>query len=303
MPAEIDDVYAAIEESARLLNVACTRDKVVPILSAYEDALAEAVIVFSMATDDRHKAELDYSLTVAPEHGDPYDLAVSNGFIAATDHPVGALLSDITERCAIRSYGIDCGVVGGFKKTWVMFPLNDLQGLAKLADIPSMPSGLAENAGVFARLGLADHVTMIGIDYLGRSTNVYFGRLPAGCLEPEGILSMLGEIGLPAPSEQALEFIQGSFSIYITLNWDTSKIERICFAVITPDPTALPAQLEPELGRFARNAPHVLAGERILVYGTTLSHSEEYFKLGSYYQMPPKTWQQLQAFDAIEDRA
>ncbi|HET8662643.1 MAG TPA: aromatic prenyltransferase [Micromonosporaceae bacterium] len=301
--AGVEDVYSAIEEAARLLDVACSRDKVWPVLTAYEDALAGAVVVFSMATGERSTGELDYTVTVPLEHGDPYARALSNGFVAETDHPVGALLSDVQGRCPIRGYAIDCGVVGGFKKTYAFFPLDNLQTLSTLADIPSMPRALVESAGPFARRGLDDKVTMMGIDYQHRTMNVYFGRFPAECLEPATVLSMLREIGLPEPDEQMLEFIRKSFSIYTTLSWDSLKVERICFAVITQDPMALPARIKPEIAKFAKSAPHAYAGERILVYGSTLSPNGEYYKLGSYYQMAPETWKLLQTSGAIQDRA
>ncbi|HZN19834.1 MAG TPA: aromatic prenyltransferase [Micromonosporaceae bacterium] len=300
--AKAEDVYSAMEESARLLDVACSRDKVWPVLTAYEDALAGAVIVFSMATSERHAGELDYTITVPLGDSDPYAVALSNGLTAETDHPVGALLADIRQQCPIRGYAIDCGVVGGFKKTYAFFPLDDLQGLSKLADIPSMPRALAENASCFARYGLDDKVTMVGIDYQKKTMNVYFGRFPAECLDPKTVLSMLGEIGLPELDEQLLEFVQKSFSIYITVGWDSPKIDRICFAVITPDSTALPARVEPELGHFAKSSPYAYDGERILVYGATLSPDGVYYKLGSYYQMAPETWKLLQTSGAIQDR-
>jgi hypothetical protein len=300
---QLEDVYSAIEESARLLDVACSRDEVWPILTAYEDALAEAVIVFSMASGKRHQEELDYTIMAPSGNRDPYAFALSNGFAAETDHPVGTLLSDIQRRCAIRGYGLDCGVVGGFKKAYAFFPLDDPEGLSKLADIPSMPRSLAENASSLARHGLDDKITFVGIDYENRTMNLYFHGFPAECLEPEGILSMLREIGLPEPTEQMLAFIQKSFAIYPTLSWDSSKIERICFAVITTDPMEFPARIEPEIGKFARNAPYAYAGERVLVYGSTLSSSGEYHKLGSYYQTAPEMRKLMAAFNAIEDRA
>jgi aromatic prenyltransferase Orf2 len=298
--AEVEDVYSAIEESARLLDVACSRDKVWPILTAYRDALAEAVIVFAMAAG-RHAGELDYSISVPSGHGDPYALALSNGFAAETDHPVGALLSGIRERCPVSMYAIDGGVADGFKKTYAFFPTNDLQRVSKLAGIPSMPRSLAENASFFGGHGL-DEVTMTSIDYQHRTVNLYFGDLSAECLEPKAILSMLREIGLPEPSEQVLEFAQKSFAIYPTLSWDSSKIERICFAVITTDPTALPARIEPGIAQFARSAPYAYAGERTLVYGITFSPGEVYYKLGAYYQINSHTRKLVKAFDAIKDQ-
>lgn len=301
--AEVERVYSAMEESARLLDIACSRDKIWPILTAYNEVLAEAVIVFSMASG-RHATELDFSISVPSGHGDPYDIALSNGLTAETDHPVGAFLSDNQKWCPVGMYAIDGEVTSGFKKTYAFFPTNDLQGLAKLVDIPSMPYGVAENANLFARYGL-DKVQMTSADYKARTVNLYFGNLSAEFLEPEAVLSMLREMGLQEPGELGLEFAKRSFAVYPTLSWDSSKIERMCFAVITTDPTILPTRAEPEItqfSKFANNAPYAYAGERrTLVYGLTLSPSEEYYKLGSYYQISDHQRKLLKAFDALKD--
>jgi len=301
--AEVERVYSAIEESAQLLDVACSRDKTLPVLNAYQDVLAQAVIVFAME-NGRHAAELDFSLSVPAGHGDPYATALSNDLTAQTDHPVGALLSDTQERCPLGMYGIDSGVTGGFKKAYVFFPKNDLQGLSKIADIPSMPRSVAENASLFARYGL-DKVQMTSADYKQRTVNLYFGDLSAEFLEPEAILSMLREMGLQAPGEQALEFAKRSFAVYPTLSWDSSKIERICFAVITTDPAILPARTESDttqFSKFAINAPCAYVGERrALVYGLTLSPDEEYYKLGAYYQISDMQRELMKTFDALKD--
>jgi Aromatic prenyltransferase Orf2 len=286
--AEMKDVYSAIEESARLVGAACSRDKVWPILTAYGDALRESGIVFSVQTGERYAGELEYTMQVPPGIDDPYAHALSNGFVAETDHPVGALLSDIQERISIDIYGVDCGVVGGFKKIYALFP-RDLQGVPKLADISSMPRALAENAGFFARHGL-DDAALIGIDYQRRTMNVYF-QLPAeGGLEPKNILSMLREIGLPEPDGRMLEFACKSYRIYATLSWDSSKIQRISFA---PPPrrsldlSALPARLEPEIEQFMKGAPYTYAGERICTSVVKWSPDGECLDLGAYYQISP----------------
>lgn len=62
--AEVERVYSAMEESAGLLDVACSREKIQPILTAFQDVLADGVIVFSMASG-RHATELDFSISVA----------------------------------------------------------------------------------------------------------------------------------------------------------------------------------------------------------------------------------------------
>ncbi|MFI9581852.1 aromatic prenyltransferase [Streptomyces sp. NPDC052236] len=299
--AELASLYSAIEESAGLLDIACSRARVWPILTAYGDAVPRAMIAFRVATDARHEKEFDCRISL-PKDIDPYSRALSEGLITETGHPVGALLSDIQERCPIDSYGIDFGVVGGFKKIWVFFPEDDLQKLASLVGIPSMPRSLEENAGFFARHGLEDRVGLIGIDYHARTVNVYFGDLPGACLEPKSILSMHRDIGLPDPSEQMLKFCEQAFGIYTTLSWDSPKIKRISFSVITPDPMALPARLGPKIEQFVRSVPYG-ADDPKMVHAAVTSTGEEYYKLQSYYRWRPRKVNLMSSVDSAKDPA
>jgi hypothetical protein len=292
-------LYSVIEESAGLLGVACSRDRVLPILTAYGDGLAEAVVAFRVATG-RHAGELDCRFTIPPGV-DPYARAVSNGFTPQTDHPAGALLSDIGAHCPVDSYGIDFGVVGGFKKIWAVLSRGDLQDMAKLAAIPSMPPGLGANADFFARHRLGDKAGLIGIDYRHRTVNVYFGEQPAECFEPATIRSMIREVDQADPSEQMLTLAQQGFGIYVTLNWDSPKIERICFAVATPDPAQLPVPLDPNIERFVRHVQRSEAGRKF-VYAVASSPDGEYYKLQSYYRWRPSVLDIMQLSDgAIKD--
>jgi hypothetical protein len=301
--AEVERVYTAMEESAGLLDVACSREEIWPILTAFEDVLADSVIVFSMASG-RHATELDFSISVPADHGDPYAAALASGAIPETDHPVGSLLADTQKALPVSMFAIDGEVTSGFKKTYAFFPTHDMPGLAQLIDIPSMPPSVAENAGLFARYGL-DKVQMISLDYKKRQVNLYFSNLNPEFLESGPVLSMAREMGLHLPVEKGLAFARRSFAVYPTLSWDSGKIERLCFAVISTDPALAPAQDEADLAQFstyANNAPYAYAGEkRTLVYGLTLSPSEEYYKLGSYYQISDIQRKLLKAFDSLAD--
>jgi hypothetical protein len=286
--AEVAELYSTIAESSRLLNVDCSRDKVWPILSAYADAFAHpgAVVAFRVATALRQVGELDCRFRTHPDDRDPYAFALSNGFTTETDHPIGALLADVKGRCSIDGHGIDFGVVGGFKKIYTAFTPDDLQEASKLADIPSMPRSLAENVEFFARHGLDDRVGVLGIDYQNRTVNVYFNDVPAECFESKTILSTLRETGMAEPSEQMLKLGEKAFGLYVTLGWDSSKIERICYAVTTTDLTALPVPVEPEIEKFVESVPY--GGEdRKFVYGVALAPQGEYYKLESHYKWKP----------------
>lgn len=282
--SETTELYSTLEESARLLDVACSPDKVWPILNTYSEAFTQdsTVVAFRVATGVRHIGELDCRFMTYPKKQDPYALALSNGLTAATEHPVGALLSEIQAQLPVDSHAIDIGVVGGFKKIYAFFTPDDLQELSKLVGLPSMPRSLAENGEFFARYGLSDKVGVIGIDYQSRTVNVYFNDVPAECFEPKAIVSILDELGFAEPSEQMIKLGQEAFGLYVTLNWNSSRIERICFAVTTTDLKNLPVEIEPGIATFVNGVPYGGA-DRKFVYGVALAPEGEYYKLESHY--------------------
>jgi hypothetical protein len=287
-------LYSAIEESARLAGAAFSRDKVWPILAAYGDLITDGRIVFSVKTGERHAGELEYTVQVSPGADNPYAHALSNGLVAGTGQPIGALLSDIQARFPVNEYLIDCGVVSGFQKVYTIF--RGLQAMSKLASIPSIPPALVENADFFTRYGMHD-TAIIGIDYRHGTMNVYF-EVPAaisGNLEPKTIVSMLREGGFPEPNDRILEYACGSQKIYATLSWDSSKIQRLSFAPPAHrglDLSTLPVRLEPDNEQFMRGAPHTYPGELVGIATVKWSLDDECLDLGTVYQVSPA---QLQA--------
>ncbi|QJS99003.1 hypothetical protein G9272_44405 [Streptomyces asoensis] len=292
-----EDVYAAIEESARLAGTPCSRETVWPVLSAYEKALPQAGIVLSVSTVEHPPADLDYTITVPSGTVDPYAVAVANGFVTDTDHPAGTLLADIQARVPVTEHLIDCGVVSGFSKIYAHFPF-DLLGLSQLADIPSMPPALADNTDLFARHHLTD-VAMIGIDYQRKTVNLYFAHLPEEFRTAQNILELHRELGLPEPSGKMLEFAQKSFRVYVTLGWDSSRIERICYApspVRGWDPSHLPVPVEPEVEKFVNGSRRTYAGPPIVIAAVKWTADGQYLNLGPYCRLSPlmrKLLQQL----------
>lgn len=278
----VQALYSAIEEAAGLLEVEYARDEVLRILNLYGGDLAQAVVAFRVSTGARRAGELDCRFTV-PQDADPYELAVDNGLLEKTDHPVSRLLADIRENCPVDGYGIDFGVVKGFKKIWVVLPRTELQQVAKLAGIPSMPPSLGASLDFIARHGLGDTVGLLGIDYSNRTVNIYFGEPPAGGIAPESVRSMLREIDQAEPTEQVLQLGRQAFGVYVTLNWDSPVIERICFAVATTDPFGLSVELDDRIELFVRHVqradPHTK-----FVYAVASQPDGAYFKLQSYYR-------------------
>ncbi|MGW0885810.1 aromatic prenyltransferase [Streptomyces sp. NPDC002671] len=297
-----EELYSVIEESARLVDAPFSRDKVWPVLSAYRDGFGASGVIFSLQAGEKVE-ELEYTVQVSPGIEDPYACALSNGFATETDHPVSTLLSEIQALISGGEYYIDCGIVGGFKKIYANFP-HSTQKVSKLAELPSMPRAVAENADFFARYGL-DDVVLIGVDYKNRTMNLYFQLPPgtAGNLEPKTVLSMLRETKMHEPDEKMLAYAAKSYRVYTTLSWDSSDIHRISFG---PRPrrdmdlSSLPARLEPRLEEFMRATPHKYAGDLINASAAKWSHDNEFLDLAAYYQISPMHLEALKAAGEAE---
>ena len=90
-----------------------------------------------------------------------------------------------------------------------------------------------------------------------------------------------------------LSFIQDSFSVYPTFGWHSDMAERICFSSVSPDDTAYPVTTDHGISRFAKNAPYEYPGDRVLVYGPTITRTGVYHKLGVYFRRPESFWHDL----------
>ncbi|MFD8571738.1 aromatic prenyltransferase [Streptomyces sp. NPDC059639] len=284
-----EDVYATIEESARLLGVPCSRERIQPILTAYGKGLADAGMVLSVATGSNPTDDLDYTITVPAGKGpDPYAVALAEGFVTESDHPVAGLLEGLKAHTPINEYFIDGGIVSGFSKVYAHFPDNMLT-VAQLAAITSMPPSLADNADLFARHHM-DTVAMIGINYRSRTVNLYFAHLPDAFRTEENIRSLNRDLGLSEPQGQALEFAQRSFRSYVTLGWESSRIEKICYApapVRDWDPSALPVPLDPRIEKFVRNTRCAYSDRPFVIAALKWSPAGQHLNLGPYIRLSP----------------
>lgn len=282
MNEAVHALHSAIDEAAGLLEVDYERGDVLRILNLYGGELADAVVAFRVSTGEGRAGELDCRFTI-PDGLDPYQLAVDNGLLEKDGHPVSRLLAELSARCPVDGYGIDFGVVGGFKKIWAVLPRTQLQDVRTLAALPSMPRSLAASLDFIDRHGLGGTVGLLGVDYRHRTVNIYFGEPPAGGIAPESVRAMLREVDQAEPSEQMLRLGRQAFGVYVTLDWDSPAITRVCFAVATTDPASLPVQLDDRIRQFVRHVQRADPETRF-VYAVASQPDGEYYKLQSYYR-------------------
>jgi hypothetical protein len=127
--------------------------------------------------------------------------------------------------------------------------------------------------------------------------NVYFPRLPTECFEPRAIVSLHRDAGLPDPSDDFLSLTAKAFDIYATVSWDSPRIERLCFPVITPDPATLPVPIDPRFEKLADKVPFSTTDRRF-TYAATSSPDGESYKFSWFYQWQPRILDRMKTFDS-----
>lgn len=298
---ELADLYSAIEESARVLEVPYSQDKVRAVVTAYEDAIPNAPIAFKIGTGQRFSGEVDWRFSVPLGDVDPYTVALAHGLLESTDHPIASLLLEAVEQCNVSSYGIDFGAASGIKKMYVVFPPDDMEHLSTLRDLPSIPAAVAENYDIFIRHGMDGKlVPTFAIDYRHRTVNLYWNFMGphAVTLAPDDVRSVLRDMELPEPSAELLKLSEQAIGAYVTLSWDSSKVERFSFTILAKDPSDLPVPMEPEIEQFQAGFRHLADDDKFLYYVAVTSGGEEVYKYAQYYRSKPFVNQMLDSDSA-----
>lgn len=296
----IDEIYAAIEESAQLLGLPMEPAKVKSALIAFEDAFTESTVAFRIATGTRREQLFGYRYIKYRGDLDPLETAIAAGMVEPSDHPAARLFHEVKERLPVEGTGGDFEMGAGFQKIWCFFPSGRQQPLDEFAALESMPRAVGDNLGLLARYGLTS-ASLFAVDYTSHTLNIYFDGLPAGTFAPDRVRALTAELGIPEPTEAELDLCAKAFAVYFTFSWDSSEIDRACFPVLVPDPGQVPTTLGPTITRLANGVP--FAGvDRKCIYATTLSARGTYYKLEPFFHWKPELVNAMHLDGAPEQR-
>ena len=272
-----------IEKAAKIAEVGCNKDLVNKILNVYEEQFShpQVAVSFRTTTKPAEKRSLDVRYVDVWTSHDPYAMAIENGLLVKSGHPVDNLFYDIKSNFPIMGYGVDFGVLNGFAKIWMRIPTHLPVPIEKLQLIPSFPDSLKNYINLLSKYSM-DRIIMVGIDYIHKSTNIYFVKRYYGDLSTETVTSLISELGFPVPSNELIEECAHALFFYCTFTWDSPKIERLSFHRVAHDQSQVPVHLHPFLEKYSLNAP-ILGDKRKFMYTVALSPKGNYIKLESDY--------------------
>ncbi len=272
-----------IVKSAQIAEVSYDRSIINTVLEVFEKQFSnpQASVTFRTTTKDAEKRGLNVRYVDVWSPHDPFLMATENGLIAETGHPIDDLYPEIKAKCPIMGCGIDFGAAKGFEKIWPYFPPHMPVPIENVYSITSFPDSVKNSSYFFSKFGL-DKITLAGIDYPKRSTNIYFMTNSIGKFSTERVTEMINELGFRVPSSKLIALCTKAMLSYCTFTWDSPRIERLCFTILAHDPSEVPVHLHPVLENYTLRSP-VLGEKRKFIYCITLAHNGDYIKIENDY--------------------
>ncbi len=274
---------ADIEKAAKIAEVSYDKNVVDKLLKIYEEQFSNPQVSISFRTTTKavEKRSLDVRYVDVWTSHDPYSMAIENGLLVKTGHPVNDLFHEIQSNFPIMGYGVDFGASKGFSKIWMRIPTHMPVPIEKLHLISSFPASIKNYTSLLLKYSM-DRIIMVGIDYINKSTNIYFVKSNFGKLSTEIVTGIINELGFTLPTNDLIEECTNAVFFYCTFSWDTPIIERLSFQCIAHDPSTVPVHLHPFLKEYILNAP-ILGEKRKFMYTVALSPKGNYIKIENDY--------------------
>jgi len=277
---DLKQLYDDIIKTAQIADVPYNTDIIWRILNTYRDFFSGSSVAFRTTTKAKDKRGLNVRYIELGVPHDPYLIALSEGLIEKQGHPIDDLLSEIQSQYPILGYGVDFEVSYGLEKIWPFFP-HTPQLLEAICSLYCLPDGIRNYADYFARYDLAQ-VNVFALDYRHKSINLYFPMETPGLLPPHKIAAMIADLEFDVPPQEVLGYCSWANPVYYTFSWDSPRIERLCFAVVTPNLGDIPIHLDPLIERFTAQVPFA-GNARTFIYNITLARRGSYIKIENDY--------------------
>jgi len=243
----LTELASDIKLAAEIAGAPFQDEIVWALLKAYEPWFTNYAVAFRITTKPTPELNVRYQ-TLNPH--DPYAIALENGFLTRTDHPVHDVVWELQALRPDAGYLIDIGVTHGFEKIWGYFP--EPFSIEEICALDSMPQSLKDDLPLFKHYGL-NWVSAVGVDYLGNSTNPYFvkGAFPN---DADIAARFVVDAGFARPSDEENQHNGSAFVVYPTYTWDSGEIERLSYACVGSQ-AQVPTHWHPLIKKFAEQVP------------------------------------------------
>lgn len=263
-----DDLIAAAE----LTGVDYDEGILDRALQTHQEGFLRASVQIRTTSKPRPGRDLCFRYLDIESGVHPLDLDAPDVLSDDPDDVVQRWILAVRQRFGALGYGADFEVTRGLVKIWQFF--DRAWHPAQLGERLAMPACYAESVADLEALGLTA-VTIVAVDYLNRSLNLYFRPPHADVLR-----RACERLGFVPPSAAAEAHAAASGCIAFTYGWAAKKVDRICF--YAPNFTRESVYHAPELVRFATHAQAIVDDPRFII-GWSHGERGQYFKIEDDY--------------------
>ncbi|MFW9993978.1 MAG: aromatic prenyltransferase [Candidatus Odinarchaeota archaeon] len=277
---DLERLFNDIKSTSKIAGVTCNDDATWKVLNVFKEFYTGSAISIRTTTRpvDKRDVSARYVELGVPHDPDPYSIALAEGLLAKDGHLVHDLFDEIQARYTIAGYGIDLDARHGLSKIWpFIFPAP----VDTVCSLSSFPISIKNYAEHFQKFGL-NLFSLFAIDYLHRTSNVYFLIKNPKQATTTKVSRMLEDLDFMVPPQEILEYCCRAATIYYTFSWESDRVERICFGMVAPEPALVPSHLHPLMRRFTARAP-MQSTKRMFIYSIAFSQNGYLIKIESDY--------------------
>jgi hypothetical protein len=257
-----------------------SREVFQPVIDVYQNQFDGGVASFRTTNRPVGKRELDVRYVCMGQPHDPYQMALDNGFLTETGHPVESLMREIQQYCPVGGYGVDVSVSRGLTKIWSLF--YETFPVAEMLRLPSLPPAARKYTELWDKYNLK-RFTLVAIDFQARNFNMYFLFYnPANNL-PNIAGNLIHELGFNLPSKEEQAIFSGCGDLHFTFTWDSLACERLSFVVPHALERQFPKHLDPLFPRLWAGFPTLLPVRRASIQSAYSLRHGDYLKIEMDY--------------------
>jgi hypothetical protein len=213
-----------------------------------------------------------------PHDPDPYTSAVNKGLIERNGHPIHKMITEAINTFEIMGYGVDVDASTGLSKIWPFVVPGSIDPIYSMS---SIPESLKEYKDYFEKHGLTSF-SLFAFDFLHNTTNIYYMLKQPAQSTYKSCISIVEDLGFTPLSREIMEKCRKAVHLNYTFNWDSNKVERLCFGMACDDPSEIPTHLHSLMKEFIDKTP-LQSQSRKFLWGVTFTPKGVYYKIENDY--------------------
>ncbi|MFX1497362.1 MAG: aromatic prenyltransferase [Promethearchaeota archaeon] len=277
---DLGQMVKDILKIGKITGVRCNENAIWRAINVYKPFFSGSPVSIRTTTKpvERRDIAVRYVEFFVPHNPDPYKTAINEGLLNKNGHPIHEMIVEAIETFDIMGYGVDVDASTGLSKIWPFIVPGSIDPIFL---IKSIPESMKKYRNYLNKHGLTSF-SLFAFDFLHNTTNIYFMLKQPAKSAYGNCIALVEDLGFKPASKDIMESCRNAVHLNYTFNWDSPKIERLCFGMACDDASEVPMHLHPLIKDFAENTP-LQSDSHKFIWGVTFTRKGLYYKIENDY--------------------